>query len=197
MTRMNRLTLIGFSHYSKGKKYCKFACACGNTKVIRYNHVMSERIKSCGCLAKEKGNNYRHGYTGTRLYNVWTNMKGRCTNPNNVGYQNYGGRGISVCNDWSDSFISFMTWALANGYSDNLTIERKDVNSGYCPDNCTWISIEKQNENKTTTTYLTHNGETKSIKNWAEETGTSIKTICNRIYSGWCDYEAILGRNRE
>ena len=90
--------------------------------------------------------NYKHGGKGTRLYNIWNNMKQRILNPNNKDYKNYGGRDITICNEWLE-FIPFRDWSLSNGYADNLEIDRIDNNLGYSPENCQWIT-QKENMRK-------------------------------------------------
>lgn len=89
-----------------------------------------------------------HGGSGTRLYYVWSHMRRRCSNPKDVGYKNYGGRGIKVCEEWVDDFVAFREWALASGYRESLTLERIDVNGDYCPENCTWIPKSEQSKNR-------------------------------------------------
>jgi len=175
--------------------YWRFLCDCGHEKVIRRDHVLSSKIRSCGCLARE-GNNKKHGHTGTRLYNIWTHIISRTENRTNPGWKDYGGRGITICAEWRNNFSEFYRWAITNGYIDGLTIERINVNGGYSPNNCAWIPLASQNENKTNTVYLTYNGKKQSVKKWSEEIGTPIKTICNRLYSGWSTDEALYGRNR-
>jgi len=90
----------------------------------------------------------RHGMRDSRLYNIWSKMRNRCNNPNNERYEDYGGRGITVCKEWNETFIYFWNWALANGYSDTLTLERKDNNLGYNPKNCKWATYKEQNKNR-------------------------------------------------
>lgn len=97
------------------------------------------------------GGNYKHGLTGTRLYNIYHGMKERCLNPKCHSYTDYGGRGITICKEWLEDVQKFVNWALTHGYADNLTIERKDVNGNYEPDNCTWITNAEQQKNKRNT----------------------------------------------
>lgn len=95
-----------------------------------------------------------HGDTGTRLYVIWKSMKYRCNTPDWKPYKNYGGRGISVCSEWNNSYISFKNWSMNNGYEDNLELDRIDVNGNYCPENCRWITHHKQTENRRDTLYV-------------------------------------------
>ena len=121
----------------------------------------------------------------TRLGSIYHNMKTRCNNPNYDKYMYYGGRGISVCDEWSNSYNAFESWALANGYTDTLTLDRIDPNGNYCPENCRWISRKDQANNRTSNHCLTHNGRTMTIQQWAEETGIPRGCIDQRIAAGW------------
>lgn len=133
----------------------------------------------------------KHGMEGTRLYKIWDKMKQRCINPNNPQYKHYGGRGITLCAEWNE-FAAFMVWAEANGYSDNLTIDRIDVDGNYCPINCRWISQRKQNNNKRNNHFLTYNGQTHTIAEWGEITGILPATIQHRISrDGWSVEDAL------
>lgn len=100
--------------------------------------------------------NYKHGGKGTRLYGIWQNMKNRCRNPKVRCYKYYGGKGISVCGEWNESFVCFRDWAINNGYTDELTLDRIDVNGNYCPENCRWVPFAEQGFNKHNT--IKHNG---------------------------------------
>lgn len=124
---------------------------------------------------------YKHGQFGTRLYNTWAHMKQRCYNPKNPSYENYGAKGIIVCNEWQD-FEPFYNWARNNGYKDNLTIDRIDFNGNYEPANCRWATIEEQNNNKSDTNLITYNGKTQSLSKWAKELNIKMTTLKARIY---------------
>lgn len=132
---------------------CK--CDCGNTTIASGSMLKSGNTKSCGCWNKEVRRNslLTHGYSKTRLYKIWCAMKERCYNPHNKRYKDYGGRGIVVCNEWRNDFLSFREWALRTGYDENApfgqcTLDRANNNEGYFPHNCVWSTIAQQNRNK-------------------------------------------------
>lgn len=140
--------------------------------------------------------NWRHGFaqrgTRSRLYNIWYRMRQRCHDKNSSDYSRYGGKGISVCDQWENSFEAFRSWALASGYSDDLTIERKDVRGNYCPENCTWISHAAQARNKSNNHLITCNGETKTLAEWSEVSGLEASLIRYRLKAGWSPEDAIM-----
>ena len=150
--RFGKLTVIEESPIRKGSFVhwiCK--CDCGNiTHPIKGTSLRDGTTKSCGCLANEP-KNIIHGQGGTRLYVIWDNMNQRCRNPKRKEYKNYGGRGITVCDEWKGKFLPFYEWAISHGYSDDLTIERIDVNGNYEPSNCRWITIQEQQKNRRNT----------------------------------------------
>ena len=129
-----------------------------------------------------------HGESKTRLYKIWKGIKERCHNPNNTAFRNYGGRGIGICDEWNgkNGYIPFREWALQNGYSDDLTIDRIDVNGNYAPSNCRWVTLTEQSRNKRTTILSTFNGETRTLKEWSEILGINYQTLYRRIFIyGW------------
>jgi len=158
--RIGRLTAIrdvGSDKYNYRLWECR--CDCGRTVTVNTNRLNKGKPRSCGCLRKEVAREslrkqaYRHGYFGTRLYGVWSDMVRRTEDPNSNSYKNYGGRGIKVCPEWRESFKAFHDWAMANGYDENAprgqcTIDRIDNDKGYSPDNCRWVSMAVQNTNK-------------------------------------------------
>ena len=117
----------------------------------------------------------------TRLYNTWCNMKRRCNNSSSQEYKYYGAKGIQICDDWNNNFISFMNWAYSNGYNDNLTIERIDYNKDYCPDNCKWIPFSEQAKNKSTNRLITYKGKTQILIDWCKELNLDYAFIEKRI----------------
>lgn len=177
-------------------------CDCGNVKIVHGDSLVSGHVVSCGCYKAEikRAQLTTHGGTvggkPTRLYKVWDGMKARCYNPKKEYYAIYGGRGIAMCEEWHNSFEAFRDWALSHGYADNLSIDRIDNDGPYCPDNCRWATISEQNNNKSTSHFLTFNGETKTIAQWAEETGFSFHLIYSRISKGMSVEDALLTPRR-
>lgn len=122
----------------------------------------------------------------TRLFKIWDNMRQRCKNKNTDAFEYYGGRGISVCDEWDKSFDAFYQWAIDNGYGEKLTIDRINVNGNYTPDNCKWSTIKEQNNNRRNNRVLCFNGVSKTVTEWAEEVGIDARTISHRILrDGW------------
>lgn len=125
-------------------------CDCGNTSVVNGSSLRSGSTQSCGCKKKKimQDRMTTHGGRNTRLYSIWRNMKIRCNCTSYEDYAEYGGRGISVCDEWADSFENFRDWAVANGYASDLTIDRIDNDRGYAPDNCRWATMKEQQDNR-------------------------------------------------
>ena len=169
--RLGNLTVIGRAPNAEGNSRARWLCKCdcGKTKIMR-GDVLRKGVTSCGCKTR-----YKHGgCVGgkvSRLYVIWRDMKSRCSNPKNNGYSDYGGRGISVCDEWYHSFENFQNWAKKNGYRDDLTIDRIDADGNYEPENCRWISNIKQQRNKRNTVFITANGICMCIPEWAEHLG--------------------------
>lgn len=155
-------------------------CDCGNTNVVRGKDLRYGKTKSCGCTK------VKHGAEGSRLYQIWHDMKTRCTNPNSDAFKDYGARGITVCAEWNDDFASFREWSLANGYEEaaprgECTIDRIDNDGPYSPENCRWVSMKKQSNNRRSNHLVTYNGETHTITEWSEVSGVPYPVLKNRI----------------
>ena len=121
-------------------------------------------------------------------------MKTRCTNQKDPHFERYGGRGISVCDEWRDNFQSFHDWAISHGYTDELTIDRIDNNGNYTPDNCRWVTVAEQNRNKRNVRFITYNGVAKTIPELTKELHLGKETIRERLRRGWSETEAIEGK---
>ena len=168
--RFNKLTVIKLNHTKIYKRYrkdrniyeniyvdyylCK--CDCGKECLVQRCNLRSGHTKSCGCI--EKGN-IKHRLHDTKLYRIYNHMKERCNNENCKSFKNYGGRGIKICKEWNNDFMSFYNWAINNGYQENLSIDRIDVNGNYEPNNCRWVDILTQANNKTNNFYIDYDNK--------------------------------------
>lgn len=150
----------------KGRRvywYCK--CDCGRIFLRRSDIIQRSDVKSCGCYQNHNNKTIgiKHGdgarkSENHRLYSCWQSMKNRCYNTKHRQYKDWGGRGITVCDEWKDNYIVFKEWALKNGYQDNLTLDRKNVNECYSPVNCRWITKIEQNKNTRKCRHINYNG---------------------------------------
>ncbi len=164
-------------------------CSCGNVVTVQADSLNEKHgnTRSCGCLASEiaRNNHITHGDSSSALYDVWRGMKTRCLNAENVAYSNYGGRGIKLCEDWENSYESFMNWSMENGYQNGMSIDRIDNDGGYNPQNCRWTSSKEQANSRRTNRVIEYNGESHTLTQWAEILHINPKTLFSRIYSGW------------
>ena len=150
-------------------------CDCGNTKVVRNDHLKQGAIKSCGCIVR------KHGLCKTKLYSVWQGMLKRCHRPGSHNYGMYGARGISVCDEWCNDFMVFHKWAIANGYKDGLAIDRIDNDGNYSPDNCRWATSKVNGNNRRTNKIVEYNGESKTVSQWASFFGVDYDIFYARM----------------
>jgi hypothetical protein len=155
--KYHHLTVMSRAGSNGGKATWNCVCVCGTHTVVSGSDLTTGNTRSCGCLRVKVSTESltTHGGRKTRLYRIWCAMKGRCLNPNSSDYVYYGGRGITVNEDWINSFAVFRDWALAAGYTDNLTIERVEVNGNYCPENCAWVTQQVQTRNRRKTSRKT------------------------------------------
>lgn len=190
--RFDMLTVVErLENASGGITRWKCRCDCGNFTVVRGGNLRNGAVKSCGCKRHLPAHNRSHKMSQTRIYRVWAGMIQRCTNPNSKSYKNYGNKGISVCDEWKKSFEKFRDWAIKNGYSDNLTLERKDNSLGYSPDNCCWITKSEQMKNRDFNLKIEYNNETKTLAEWCRKLNLNYKTTYMRIWGyGWSVKEA-------
>ena len=133
----------------------------------------------------------KHGHYGTKLYWVWDSMLARVNNPKHKYYKDYGGRGITVCDEWKRDFKCFYNWAIISGYAEGLTLDRIDNDGNYCPDNCRWITHFEQQSNKRNNHILTYNGESHTVMQWSRILNISYNVLFARLRRGW-DVERVL-----
>lgn len=171
---------------------CQCNCMGPNSLVIvRAHDLKNGKTKSCGCL---HDGHPKHNGCGTHLYNSYSCMMQRCYNPTDIGYHNYGGRGIGVCDEWNNNFPAFREWAYENNYEENkgLTIDRIDVNGNYEPSNCKWSTKKEQANNRRTCVMITYFNETHNLKEWCEILNLPYQVIQNRYTRcGWDFWTAI------
>lgn len=192
--RLKVISYVGTNNRREALWKCE--CKCGNVKIILGSSLRNGKTKSCGCLNSEKSRkklhdyNITHGESRTRLYTIWNNMIQRVQNEKNKRYKDYGGRGIQVCEEWK-KFENFRKWALENGYANKLTLDRKNNDGEYSPENCRWTDWETQNNNKQQSRKLKYKGETKTVTQWAKIMGLSRETLKDRINAGWTIEKAL------
>lgn len=168
-------------------------CACGTEKQVRQDHMRSQRVISCGCHQKRRTSEVSkiHGMKNTRIYTCWRNMKTRCYNPNFIGFDRYGGRGIRVCEEWQE-FLPFYEWAMANGYKDDLSIDRIDNDGNYCPQNCRWATTKGQALNRSSNCLIEYKGVRRHISEWDKMIGSKKSgRVRARLNAGWSIEEAV------
>lgn len=180
--KYNALTVVEPVHVTLNNGcnqwFWKVKCDCGKEKVMKPIEIIKEKKKSCGCgLYKRTTATHRESHT--RLHNIWCGMNCRC-NLNHKNIRGYADRGITICDEWKD-YETFAKWARSNGYEEGLTIERKDVNGDYCPENCTWIPLVKQARNRRTTHWVEYQGERMSLAEACERANMPYKQVFERI----------------
>ena len=176
--RYNKLVAVKFHHRDKKSElYWLFKCDCGNEKVILVSSVKRGDTKACGCL------NRIHGMTKTKTHKSWTGMRARCLNKNNSNYKNYGGRGITVCDRWLKGFENF--YKDMDECPKGKSLDRIDNDGNYEPKNCRWATPKEQSNNSRFNRFLTCNGKTQNITQWAEELNINYSTLYSRLKRGW------------
>ena len=197
--RYGKLVVLSRDTTTSDVKHPKWNCVCdcGNFTSVYGNSLQRNSTKSCGCMSSRYVNNLKdintkHGMSRTKIYHVYHALLSRCRNPKDKAYKHYGARGIDVCNEWIESFDAFHGWTLTSGYVEGLTLERIDVNLGYCPSNCTWIPQSEQPKNRRGALDATIQGETKTLKEWSEISGIDYNTLrCRKVRYKWNDEDLL------
>ena len=195
--RFGKLTVVRRTENGNCKQVrWECLCDCGNTHVASTASLRTGRVKSCGCLNAEchrtHGESRCNSGKPTRLYKIWDSMLYRCNSDNAKSARSYKNRGITVCDEWRNSYEAFRDWSLANGYEDHLSIDRIDNDKGYAPQNCRWITMDEQQRNKRNTHYITYKNETKPLVEWAELFHLDQGKLRWRVRAGWTNPSEIL-----
>lgn len=190
--RFGRLIVLGYSHKDNNNKHCWICqCDCGEKKTVQGCHLVSEQIKSCGCLQREfvARLNWKHGMNDTPEHASWMQMIRRCRDPKHIDYKDYGGRGITVCPEWIE---------FANFYRDmgkrpvGMSIERLNVNGDYCKANCVWATDEQQQNNRRNNTFIEFDGKKMTRTQWERSLGLTKGVLLARINKyGWSVEKAL------
>jgi len=185
--KFGRLTVLERDEKRKDRTFWICKCNCGNIISIYITHLKTGSTKSCGCLRKElfSQKTKKHGMARTKIYRVYQGMLERCYYKQHKTYDDYGGRGITVCLEWNNKengFENFYSWALENRYEEGLTLERLNNNGEYSPENCSWITRQEQGYNKRNTVKIEINGEIDTLKGWSERLNIKLSTLRDRYY---------------
>lgn len=168
-------------------------CDCGNSHKATSNRLTTGKTTCCHACAMKKISisNSKNGVEPKKLYNAFTNMKTRCYNKNYFLFHRYGGRGITVCDEWRNDFSAFRKWAFENGWDESLTLDRIDNDKGYSPQNCRWVNKTAQDNNRSTNRYLEHNGERDTLANWSRRLNIPYYVLQHRMEKGLPDDEIL------
>lgn len=185
----NRLTVIGYERLKNSRRLSlKCLCDCGNETFVYPYQFDTGDIKSCGCLKIDFGKSKRkHGLSKSSIYSEYNNMIRRCYNKESDNYERYGGRGITVCDEWKDSIKNFEKWVESTGgRPEGTTLDRIDNDGPYAPWNCRWATMKEQSRNKRSNIMITYKGRTQCLADWSKELGFSHETLRGRIFKhGW------------
>jgi hypothetical protein len=185
-------TVLEFSDRGKYKYYWRCRCKCGTVKDVQQTHLGSGKSTKCSKCSNHGVSNgrYSHGMANTRVYKIWADMIGRCNRPSNSAYADYGGRGITVCDSWVNSFESFYA-DMGDPPTPKHSIDRREVNGDYEPSNCRWATMTEQARNRRNNKILTYEGQSLCLTEWSEKTGISFAALQSRIDRGWSVKESL------
>lgn len=197
--KFGRLTVIKkYGHNKSNAILWLCQCDCGNQVIVIGDHLRTGHTKSCGCYNLDMLRaRAKHRKVRTRPYKIWADIKTRCTNPKDKNYENYGKRGITMCDEWANDFTKFYEWAMANGYKDNLTIDRIDNNKGYYPDNCRWATYIEQNNNRRDNKKYLYNNQLLTLAQIGRLCNINYATLLHRVHKGLSMEEATKRINRK
>ncbi len=184
--QFGRLTVVDFAGRGKwNQRQWNCICACGKARVVNTAELSNGKTRSCGCLHREMSSKQltTHGLCRTPEYKVWKRMIERCYNPSRNHYEDYGGRGISVCDHWRSSPANFLK-DMGPRPTPTHEIDRIDNNGNYEPGNCRWATRKAQNRNRRSNRHLTHNGDTMTVADWSDKIGISQQLIYARLHRG-------------
>ena len=183
----------GKNHQGNTLWLCR--CNCGKEIIAINSNLTRGNTKSCGCIGSKKiiERNTTHGCYATPLYSVWRSMKERCFTASCSAYSDYGGRGITICEEWKSDFLAFREWAMSGGFAEGLTIDRIDNNGNYEPENCRWVTQIVQANNKRNNRYITVGGITSSLADTCRAYNASYKKVWKRLRRGWEIEKALSG----
>lgn len=193
------MTVSPLENSSESKWIC--LCECGREVSVRGSNLRRGHTKSCGCLHDElssqrlSAQNSTHGKSKTRLYRIWTDMRKRCNNANHWAFNLYGGRGITVCDEWC-SFSAFAAWSENNGYSDTLTIDRIDNDIGYSLENCRWVTRTVQANNRSIVNHYSLNGTDYTLRQLCDLSGLSYRCLRSLIHQYGMSIEEAVSKPR-
>lgn len=196
--RFGRLLVLSFVGYLKSRAQWVCVCDCGAQKALFAKYLINGDTISCGCRKMETELKWKtHGLTHTRIYSIWRGMISRCTNPKASHYEDYGGRGIKVCDRWLESVEAFFE-DTKEGYADNLTLDRVDPNGNYEPSNFRWATKLEQQNNRRDNIILTINDQSGGINQWSKISGTCRQTIISRYFRKvYTHEECVYGKKVE
>ena len=190
-----RLAVLGPSPNQNGRTAWRCRCTCGSERVVLTQNLTGGKTVSCGCFGREAtAARATHGHCrtmgGTPEYRAWRDMMRRCHDRSNKRYADYGGRGITVCDEWQASFAAFLA-AVGPRPGPGYSLDRRENDKGYSPENCRWTTAKRQQRNMRSNRLVTHGGETLPVSEWAERTGLRWHTIASRLDRGWSAEHAL------
>ena len=182
--------LVAIKPVARGKRGVLWECRCdcGNITVVDCGKLRALETRSCGCMQRDsaKMQFYRHGHSRERLYMIWSHMIMRCDTESRYCRDGYGGHGISVCEEWKgeEGYERFKEWALSNGYTETLSIDRVNNDGNYEPENCRWATVKQQANNRRSNAVYEYAGEKHTIAEWADMYGIPYSRLNDRLHKG-------------